>query len=411
MNYNKILDIATDVGYRLAINGAEIFRVEESIRRILSAYGISAQVFAIPNCLIVSTETPDGTPISKMRRIQASETDIASVEQYSDLSRKICAEIPDPEIAEQWIKDTDNAHMSYKTAIVLTGYFFSAAGFAVFFGGGWIEFLVAGLCGLLTGVFLRFLNRFHVNPFFATTAAAFSLAIIAYFVGGLIVPCNVDAIITGTLMILVPGLLFTNAMRDIIFGDTNSGINRIVQVLLIAAAIALGTGAAWNLANSSWNMAATESVIQVNMMLQCAAAFIGCTGFLVVFNVHGAGALLCSLGSFLVWVVYSLILHFSGNELLGYFIASLFSAIYSEVMARIRKKPAIAYLVVSMFPLLPGAGIYYTANHLVRGDISKFASTGTHTIAIAGTLAVGMLLVSTVVRLWYSWKSRHISKT
>lgn len=406
MNYNKVLDMATEVGHRLAINGAEIFRVEESITRILCAYGIEAQVFAIPNCLIVSTETPDGSPITKMRRIRANGTDIASVEQYSDLSRKICSEIPDPDIAAQWIKDTDNAHMSYNSPIILTGYFFSAAGFAVFFGGGWIEFLIAGLCGLLTGILLRFLNRFHVNPFFSTTAAAFLLAIAAYFVGGLIAPCNADAIVTGTLMILVPGLLFTNAMRDIIFGDTNSGINRIVQVLLIAAAIALGTGAAWNLARSAWNLADTEAVTQTNIALQCLAAFIGCTGFLSVFNVHGAGALLCSLGSFLVWLVYSLILHYTGNDLLGYFIASLFSAAYSEVMARIRKKPAIAYLVVSIFPLLPGAGVYFAANYLVRGDISSFVSTSSHTIAIAGTLAVGMLLVSTVVRLWYSWKAR-----
>ena len=56
-----------------------------------------------------------------------------------------------------------------------------------------------------------------------------------------------DSSIIGALMILVPGLLITNSMRDIIYGDTNSGINRIVQVLLSAFAIALGTAAAWRI--------------------------------------------------------------------------------------------------------------------------------------------------------------------
>ena len=55
------------------------------------------------------------------------------------------------------------------------------------------------------------------------------------------------ATVIGTLMLLVPGILFTNALRDIIFGDTNSGINRVVEALLIAAAVALGTAVAWNL--------------------------------------------------------------------------------------------------------------------------------------------------------------------
>lgn len=411
MNYNKLLDMATDVGYRLAVNGAEIFRVEESVTRILAAYGVQAQVFAIPNCLIVSAAAPDGTPITKMRRIRSNGTNINCVEQYSDLSRKICKETPDLDTAVQWIQETDAARLFYKTPAILLGYFLSAAGFAVFFGGGFAEFFVAGFCGLLTGVVLNWLNRFQVNPFFTTTAAAFLLAIVAYFFGCLGFRYNVDATVTGVLMILVPGLLFTNAMRDIIFGDTNSGVNRIVQVLLIAAAIALGTGAAWNLARSAWNLADAAAVSETNTVLQCIAAFIGCTGFLAVFNVHGAGSLLCSLGSFLVWLIYLVVLHLNGNELLGYFVAALFSAAYSEVMARIRKKPATAYLVVSIFPLLPGAGIYYAANYLVRGDIGQFASTASHTSAIAGTLAVGILLVSTVVRLWYSLKARKEQKT
>lgn len=54
MNYNILLDMVTDLGYRLAMCGAETLRVEESINHILTAYGVSSEVFAIPNCLTVS---------------------------------------------------------------------------------------------------------------------------------------------------------------------------------------------------------------------------------------------------------------------------------------------------------------------------------------------------------------------
>ena len=57
MDYHTLLELATDLGYQLAMSGAETFRIEESIRRVLAAYGIESEVFAIPNCLTVSIET------------------------------------------------------------------------------------------------------------------------------------------------------------------------------------------------------------------------------------------------------------------------------------------------------------------------------------------------------------------
>ena len=63
MNYNTLLDLATNVGYELAMAGAETFRVEESIVRIMAAYGVEAEVFAIPNYLVVSISDDDGKPI------------------------------------------------------------------------------------------------------------------------------------------------------------------------------------------------------------------------------------------------------------------------------------------------------------------------------------------------------------
>ena len=93
-----------------------------------------------------------------------------------------------------------------------------------------------------------------------------------------------------------------------------------------------------------------------------------------------------------------------GSELMGYFWGAVFASAYSEIMARIRKYPAISYLVVSIFPLIPGAGVYFTMNYAVRGEMGLFASKGMYTAAIAGLMAVGILLVPTSVRLYNTWK-------
>ena len=57
MDYNTILDLATDVGYELAMAGAETFRVEDSVHRILESFGVEADVFAIPNFLVAVSYT------------------------------------------------------------------------------------------------------------------------------------------------------------------------------------------------------------------------------------------------------------------------------------------------------------------------------------------------------------------
>ena len=217
---------------------------------------------------------------------------------------------------------------------------------------------------------------------------------------------NPDAAIIGALMILVPGLLITNSMRDIIYGDTNSGINRIVQVLLSAFAIALGTAAAWRITSGLYGLPVSTGVVHP-FWVQGLAVLVGCVGFAILFNVHGGGMWLCTLGGVATWMVYLL------AQQLGYgvysmnFFATLVAALYAEAMARIRKYPVTSYLVVSTFPLLPGAGIYYTMSLGLAGDFHAALAKGLETAGIAGCLAVGILLVSTLFRLPAEWKRRH----
>ena len=404
MNYDTLIDLVADLGYKLAMSGAETFRIEDSIHRILAAYDVESEAFAITNCIIISIRGSDGRLYNRMRRIAFHGNDLDAVEKYNSLSRRICAEKPSLEVAAQWLKETDASRASYKLPLYLFGSFLAAAGFSVFFGGSGADALCAGLCGLLIGLLDRFLSKFRTNPFFKTIVCAFMMTIAACATGVLGLADNTDAVIIGALMLLVPGLIFTNAMRDIIFGDTNSGINRIVQVILVAAAIASGTAAGWNVAGFLWGDPVIAPALAYGSLVTCLASFIGCAGFFIVFNVRGPGSFLCALGGTAAWAAYCLCLYLGGNELLCYFISAVTAAAYSEIFARIRKSPAIAYLVISLFPLIPGAGIYYTTNHLMMGDMTGFAEQGTHTIAIAGVIAVGILIVSTIMRLWNEWK-------
>ena len=402
MDYNTLLDLTVELGHRLAMCGAETFRVEETVNRILAAYGIESEIFSIPNCLIVSIETPEGKPMTRMRRVGYHGNDLDSVEKYNHLSRRICAEKPEPSLAKQWLAETDRSKRSYSPLIGIIASGMGASGFAILFGGSYQDTICAAICGMLIGLVDIPMNRLKANPFFRTITSAFLAAMLAYGLGAVGLATNCDAVIIGELMLLVPGLLFTNAMRDIIYGDTNSGINRIVQVFLIAAAICLGTGAAWTVSVSFWGGVVQTSPVVHSLLIQSIFCFIACTGFFILFNIHGPGGLICSMGGVITWIIYCLITEYCHDEILAYFWATVFASVYAEIMARIRKYPAISYLIVSIFPLIPGAGVYYTMDHAVHGNMEAFANRGMMTVAIAGVMAVGILLSSTIFRIWSS---------
>lgn len=399
MDYNALLELVTDLGYQLGMCGAETYRIEESSNRIMQAYGISAEAFAIPNCLHVSIETADGKPMTRMRRIGAHGSDIDSLERFYNLSRRICAEKPEPAVAKKWLKETEASLRQYSYPGYLLGNFLGGAGFTILFGGHYLDALWGGICGLIIGAISAFMDKLKANQFFKIILSVFIMACFAYLTNAINISINTDAVIIGALMILVPGWLFTNAMRDIIYGDTNSGIHRIVQVFLVAIAIALGTGAAWNLFTSVIGEPNIAQAMCHPLWFELITCFLACVGFAILFNIHGVGALVCAAGGMLTWLTYRICQYMGIGDVTANMIGAMVASMYSEIMARIRKYPAITYLVVSLFPLIPGAGVYYSVNFAVRGDIANFTSKLGSTISIAGSMAVGILLVSTVVRI------------
>lgn len=399
MDNNLLLDMAIEVGYQLAMCGAETYRIEESVNRIMASYGIKAETFAIPNCLHASIKNADGTSITRMRRIGYHGSDLDSVEKFSNLSRKICKERPAPDVAMEWLEDTKRSRRHYGMLMYLVGNFLGACGFASLFGASLTDCFFSGLCGIIVGLITHFMDNEKTNQFFRILTASFVMALCAYLLSSTGLLRNTDAVIIGALMVLVPGLLFTNAMRDIIYGDTNSGINRIVQVILIAISIAVGTAAAWHASVSIGVVPTVFGTVSHTLPAELIGCFVGCTGFYILFNIHGWGGLLCSLGGVICWLCYRLSMMLGLDTVVASFIASFVVSLYSEWMARVRKYPAISYLVISIFPIIPGAGVYYAMAYALDGNNTAFAEKGMETAAIAGVMAAGILIASTMVRL------------
>ncbi|MBO4562818.1 MAG: threonine/serine exporter family protein [Clostridia bacterium] len=408
--FEDLLEFSVSLANKLQACGAETYRVEETISRIIDAYGVKkADTFVIPGCIMASLETDDGRILTKIRREKSGDTMLDGIERYSGLCRRICAEKPPFPEARKLLRETESSVCSYGRLVYYLAAFLIGFGFGIFFGGTVLDALSAGLCGLVTGAALKFTGRLNANAFFKSFVCSFLLAFFANVFAAIGICKNADIATIGALMILVPGFLFTNSLRDVIYGDTMSGVNRLVQVLIIAVALVIGTSGAVGLARYIFPGIGTGlSPVQHSLPIECLAGLVGTLGFGLLFNMHGRGIPLALIGSVISWCTCSLLMKAGLPDPASYLIAAACSSFYAEIMARVRKFPATSYLLCALVPLIPGAGIYYTMDFIRRGMGAEAYTKGLATAAIAGAVAIGVLLISTGFRMWGVWKKSRI---
>ena len=238
-----LLCLALDVGEALLKNGAEISRVEDTIERICRAYGAKhIEVFCIISCINVAIRMPDGTYSSQMRRVKSITNNLYALEKMNALSREVCSQTPELSVFDDKLHavKTKRVYPAYVSFIAHGG---AAGSFALFFGGNFKDVAVAFILGLIIALVDKFapsrlteIAKTAISSFLACT-----LAILAVKLG---IGSNESAIITGFIMLLVPGVLFGTAMRDIFCGDLLAGSLKVLQALLLSFAIALGYMAA-----------------------------------------------------------------------------------------------------------------------------------------------------------------------
>ncbi len=135
------------------------------------------------------------------------------------------------------------------------------------------------------------------------------------------------------------------------------------------------------------------------MILQVICAFIATLGFGILFNVRDKYLFYAALGGALGWLVYIITQNLHGSVMLSTFIASIVISIYSEIASRVLKNPVTLFLICALIPLAPGSGMYYTILAAVQGDVMESLNKGIETLSVAGLIALGIILVSTLSRL------------
>ena len=223
-----------DIAEALLAVGAEVNRVEDTLTRMGTAYGaVRMNAFVITSSIVVTMTLPSGRDITQTRRILTpGGTD------FTVLSRRCCADpIPLDELRREVAQITAEAP---KPLLVYLGSALAAGSCALFFGGSMTDGLVAALFGLVICRLQRHFgpqcpNRLVFN-LLSALAVGISITLCAFFLPEL----HADKILIGDIMLLIPGLAMTNAVRDTMVGSPISGAMRLIETLLWAGALAMG---------------------------------------------------------------------------------------------------------------------------------------------------------------------------
>ena len=423
----QALQLATEAGHILLENGAEISRVEETMTRIASAYGIEDESFFVLSNGIIAT----GQHYARAEFIPIKGTQLAKVVEVNQLSRDVtsgeCGNASKRDCVNQTNEFTSSRNNTSKPMPVETlrqsiqairtmpvkvwwemtlGIALGVSSFSILFGGSLVDALATLVAGVLLGLFMTFVSP-HLSRLVGNVAGGLVGGILCILLYRLAMgieglpQLHLANMIIGTIIALVPGVPFTNGMRDLANEDYIAGTTRLTDAFLVFLCIALGVALAFIV-----DGVVTGGIVQLgapvkdpvaaHWVIQLVAAFVGTVGFSALFGAPRRYYLYCGLAGMAGWAVYLLVA--AGHSVVGAaFFAALTVAAISHIMAKICRCPVTVFLICGIIPLVPGGGIFWTAYYIVTEQLRMAAATGFVALKVTIAIAGGIILASGII--------------
>ncbi len=393
---NELCELAIDIGEALLINGAEIHRVEDTITRICrSAGAYETEVFCMIKAIVVTVKCPSGASYTTSRRITSTENNFKRIDKLNTLSRRICE-------GRYSLEDARNKlwriKIGYECPFLkkLIGYIILAFFSTMFFGGAPFDAMMSMPAAIFMALYNKVMKRTGINRSVYNFVACVISGCIIMAMYSLGAPIRISAVVTGSLMILIPGLTLSVCIEDLLMGDTTSGILNLCESFLAAISIALGYALSMKIfgVENAYNLPLTYS-LPIMLILSLSVSL----GYALMGNVSSKTILYASAGGIITYIVYHIMLLSTGMSFPSIFLAATVGALYSRIQANVFRSPASVFSTPSMIPLAPGNALYLTIAHAISGTRSLMEYYLIETLLAASGIALGLLAVGLLFQL------------
>ena len=402
-DFTEVLEVASKAGHILLENGAEISRVEDIMSRIASHYGVDTGNFFILSNGIFTTGHAN-----KITKSGAQASTYANVEfiplRAIQLSKVVAVNRLSYDIANGKINLTEARERLNSISAApqkpaweqILGSGFGASGFCAVFGGGWLDCAAALVVGILLYAFVLGVSSRYLSK------------IVSWRVG---LGSSLANIIIGAIMPLIPGVPFVNGVRDLANSDYIAGFTRLTDAMLGFLCIAVGVSLGFIIDGSvHGHMLEIEMVINpqtANLFLQAFAAFVGTAAFALLFGIDREHYVPAGVIGAIGWALYLVLVRYCGATPVGATLAAAtLVCIISRLAAPIFRIPAQGFLLCGIFPLVPGAGIFWFTYYLTDSQFDLSMQSGWLASKIAIAIVFGIILAMELPQRLFSHKHK-----
>ena len=400
--WEERLALVLDIAEQMVISGAEVARTEYSVRRICKSFGaVRTEALSITTSLIVTVYYDEYGSVTQTRRVDKFAYNMDRLEKMNELSREICDKKLSIEDGRKRFSEL-MAEKYYSFHSQIFFFMLVAFTFTLFFGGSIKDALVSSFIAILFKYIDEFARKIEINKFIPIVASSLLggfLAIMAVRAG---LADSVGKVSIGDVMLLIPGIMLTNSLRDMFGGDTITGGIRFIEASLIAIMIAVGFSASSKFYEEIFSSVVVSTVREwpawITIITALVTSFFGSIGYACTFNIRAKRLVAAGFGGLIGWAAYLIAGCFMFSEPMKYFVAALVINIYAEIMAVTEKAPSTVFLVSAIMPLVPGGMLYRTMRFAVTKEWGDFGKLGVETLSIALALALGMLIANSVIK-------------
>ena len=413
----EVLEVASEAGHILLENGAEISRVEDIMARIAEKYGVDSSSFYVVSNGIFTTgkmdrvrgdggqvQTYANVEFIPIRGIQLSK--VVAVNRLSyDIANGLCS----LEQARERLRiiRTSASSPAWMTCLA---YALGAAGFCAVFGGGWLDCAASFVVGALLFTYILLVSGRYLSKIVGGLSNALLvtlLCVVFYRIG---FGTSLSNMIIGSVMPLIPGVPFVNGVRDLANSDYLAGLTRLTDAMLGFVCIALGVAFGFML--DGWifgGMIALHGLSvspqTAGLAAQALAAFAGTLAFAELF---GVPRMQCPVAGFVGaagWVLYLVLVRYAGaTPAIAIILSSVFVCVLARIAAVWQRCPAQVFLLCGIFPLVPGAGLFWFTYYMVSGEVSLSLASGLDAVKAAVAIVLGIILAMELPQRLFSRK-------
>lgn len=238
---SKVLDVCTGIGRLMLENGAETYRVEDTVYRVAVNYGMQGvSVFSVPTALIVTVQGPTGEEYTRLHRVTEQKSNLHIVAEANELSRRIANTDLTPNEALIEIDRLNRSESSYSVFEEILASALICGFFAILFRGDVYDLMAAAISGSLGYTCYLYVQKVINIGFFSELLASALIGWTAFLLTTLGIGNDINIIIVSSVMTLVPGKAITNGIRDLMASHLLSGVSVLADAILTAAAIGIG---------------------------------------------------------------------------------------------------------------------------------------------------------------------------